>query len=51
MKQELLSQYTILVDFLGDTLGPDYQVLLYDLENGNNSLIAFTVHSSKPCLW
>ena len=47
MKQELLSQYTTLIDFLGDTLGPDYTVLLYDLENENNSLIAFSSVNPK----
>lgn len=44
MKQELLNQYKIMVDFLGDTLGPDYEIVLFDLENGNNTVIA---HSSK----
>ena len=39
MKQDLLKHYSTLVHFLGDTLGPDYRILLYDLENNKNSLI------------
>lgn len=35
-----LQQYTILVDFLGKTLGPDYEVVLQDLTNGNNAIVA-----------
>lgn len=35
-----LQQYTILVDFLGKTLGPDYEVVLQDLTDNNNRIVA-----------
>lgn len=44
MKQELFNQYKIIVDFLGASLGPDYEIILFDLENGNNTVIA---HASQ----
>lgn len=40
MIQLILEQYKILVDFLGKALGPDYEVVLQDLTNGKNSIIA-----------
>lgn len=39
MKQELLNQYITLVHFLRDALGQDYQIVLYNLEDGDNSMI------------
>lgn len=36
----LLQQYIKLTEFLGYTLGPDYEVALHDLTNKNSSLIA-----------
>lgn len=35
-----LQQYTILVDFLGKTLGPDYEVVLQDLTDNKNRIVA-----------
>lgn len=40
MKHVILEQYKILVDFLGKALGPDYEVVLQDLTNGKNAIIA-----------
>jgi predicted transcriptional regulator YheO len=36
----MLQQYTILVDFLGQVLGPDYEVVLHDLSSMSNSIVA-----------
>ena len=40
MKQLILEQYKIIVDFLGKALGPDYEVVLQDLTNEKNAVIA-----------
>lgn len=40
MKRSMLQQYTILVDFLGQVLGPDYEVVLHDLSSMSNSIVA-----------
>ena len=40
MKQELITHYTQLLSFLGKALGPDYEIVLYDLENNHNSVVA-----------
>lgn len=40
MKQQRLKMLSTLVDFLGKTLGPDYEISLYDLNDTNHSLIA-----------
>ena len=34
MKQEQIREYSVLVEFLGNTLGPAYEVALHDLETG-----------------
>ena len=47
MNNEIFKQYIILVDFLGGTLGQDYEVALYNLENGNNTLIAASTANAK----
>ena len=31
MTEQLLSQYTGLVDFLGRVLGPDYEIILHEI--------------------
>ncbi len=36
----ILRRYKILVDFLGQTLGPDYEVVLQDLTDGKNEIVA-----------
>ena len=36
----MLRQYSILVDFLGQVLGPDYEVALHDLSDVSNSIVA-----------
>ena len=36
----LLQQYMKLTEFLGLTLGPDYEVALHDLTNKDRSIIA-----------
>lgn len=40
MTPEVLQQYTILVDFLGKTLGPDYEVVLQDLNSDSHAIVA-----------
>ena len=40
MKRSMLQQYTILVDFLGQVLGPDYEIVLHDLSSMSNSIVA-----------
>lgn len=47
MKQELFNQYKTIVEFLGNTLGPDYEIVLFDLENDNNSIIALSSQKEK----
>ena len=37
---ELLRQYQQLTEFLGQALGPDYEVALHDLTDKNRSIIA-----------
>lgn len=36
----LLEQYKTLVEFLGHALGSDYEVVLHDLSDGNNAIVA-----------
>lgn len=40
MKNTILEHYKIIVDFLGKTLGPDYEVVLQDLTDRKNAIIA-----------
>lgn len=40
MANPLLAPYIRLTEFLGNALGPDYEVALHDLTNRNNSIIA-----------
>lgn len=41
MTDEMLRRYSVLVDFLGQTLGPDYEVTLHDLDPASdNSIVA-----------
>ena len=36
MDREMRRQYTVLVDFLGHILGPDYEVALHELTEDSN---------------
>lgn len=40
MTEEMIRRYSVLVDFLGQALGPDYEVTLYDLEPENSTIVA-----------
>jgi len=40
MNDNTLKQYSILVEFLGKALGPDYEIALYDIGSETNSLVA-----------
>lgn len=40
MEKELIRHYTLLVDFLGHILGPDYEIALHELTNDSNRIIA-----------
>lgn len=40
MKSTILEQYRIIVDFLGKALGPDYEIVLQDLTDRKNEIIA-----------
>lgn len=42
MKRSMLQQYKILVEFLGQVLGPDYEVALHDLSDISNSIVAIS---------
>lgn len=39
-EESVLRQFKILVDFLGNMLGPDYEIILHDLNTPNQSVIA-----------
>lgn len=40
MTPEMLQQYSALVQFLGKTLGPDYEIVLHDLDPDHNKIVA-----------
>ncbi|MFY9549208.1 helix-turn-helix transcriptional regulator [Miniphocaeibacter sp.] len=42
MSKNIMLHYTELVQFLGETLGPDYEVVLFDLRNNKNEIIAIS---------
>ena len=39
MTKELFQQYSILVDYLGKVLGPDYEIVLHDLTQSNKEVV------------
>lgn len=40
MTEKMFHRYSVLVDFLGKTLGPDYEVTLHDLDPDNSTIVA-----------
>ncbi|MCG8472262.1 MAG: PAS domain-containing protein [Desulfobacterales bacterium] len=40
MNEDLKNQYSLIVEFLGKTLGPDFEVVLHDAEDHLNSIVA-----------
>lgn len=40
MENDILNYYIELVEFIGLTIGPDYEIALYDLRNDDKSIIA-----------
>ncbi len=40
MTPDMLQQYTVIVQFLGKTLGPDYEIVLHDLNPSHNKIVA-----------
>lgn len=40
MTADILQQYKVIVDFLGKTLGPDYEVVLHDLNPAHSQIVA-----------
>lgn len=40
MTAETIHQYSLFVDFLAQTLGPDYEIVLHDLERSHPSIVA-----------
>ncbi|MBI9105706.1 MAG: PAS domain-containing protein [Spirochaetales bacterium] len=40
MNEDLKKKYSIIVEFLGNALGPDYEVVLHDTEDHINSIVA-----------
>ena len=40
MDKELKRHYTLIVDFLGHILGPDYEVALHELTADSNRIVA-----------
>lgn len=42
MSPDILQQYSVIVDFLGKTLGPDYEVVLQDLDPDHSQIVAIS---------
>ena len=42
MNDDLKKKYSLVVEFLGKTLGPDYEVVLHDTEDHINSIVAIS---------
>ncbi|WP_100065879.1 helix-turn-helix transcriptional regulator [Miniphocaeibacter massiliensis] len=42
MIKDIMLYYTELVEFLGETLGPDYEIVLFDLRNSRKKIIAIS---------
>ncbi len=42
MAPDVLQQYSIIVDFLGKTLGPDYEIVLQDLDPDHSQIVAIS---------
>lgn len=42
MSPDILQQYSIIVDFLGKTLGPDYEIVLQDLDPDHSQIVAIS---------
>lgn len=40
MTEQMLRQYTVLVEYLGQTLGPDYEVVLHEILPENSRVAA-----------
>lgn len=40
MNDAMKKQYSIIVEFLGKALGPDYEVVLHDVDDHINSIVA-----------
>ena len=40
MNSDILQHYTVLVEFLGKALGPDYEVVLHDLSSKDFAIAA-----------
>ena len=40
MTEQMLRQYTVLVEYLGKTLGPDYEVVLHEILPENSRVAA-----------
>ena len=40
MTPEMLQQYSVIVQFLGKALGPDYEIVLHDLHPDHNEVVA-----------
>lgn len=40
MNEQLKSKYSLVVEFLGKALGPDYEIVLHDTEDHINSIVA-----------
>lgn len=40
MTPDMLQQYSVIVQFLGKTLGPDYEIVLHDLNPDHNEIVA-----------
>ena len=42
MVNDIMLQYTHLVEFLGESLGPDYEIVLFDVRNSKKQIIAIS---------
>ena len=42
MNAEMIQHYSLLVEFLGKILGPDYEIALHDISRKKCSVVAIT---------
>ena len=47
MTEQMLRQYTVLVEYLGKTLGPDYEVVLHEILPENSRVAAIANGSNS----
>ncbi len=51
MANPLLQHYIKLTEFLGQALGPDYEVALHDMTDKNRSIVAAVRSAHRLPMW